>query len=472
MHRSCAAVCLAVSAAATGALACPGVVPCVPSACITMHVPVPTRSPTYTVDGPVNFPAQRVTLMSQLPLNQMGGVASTTGSSLYAWTDPLTQHEYAIMGRSNGTAFIDVTNPRQPVYVANLPKLAGSADTLWREPKVYGNYAYIGVDGTTHRMQHVNLTQLRNYAGTPLTLNAGSYTGVNNIHTLAINKDSGYLYAAGSNLNSGGLHIIDVRNPGAPVAAGNTSVDGYTHETQVVTYRGPDTQHYGREIAFNSNGKLSGTDTFSIVDVTNKSAITRLSTRTYANARYIHQGWLTDDHRYFFQNDELDEGSVTPVTNTHLWDVSDLDNPIYRGEFRNTTTSTDHNLYVRAGYVFQSNYTTGLRILKIGNLQSDNPQDWLQEVAWFDTYPADDHSQTPWSGAWNNYPYLPSGNILVSDINGGLFVLRPDLPGWEAAFGDSFKKDFSNGTNLNTVPEPATSLVTATLMMLALQRRR
>jgi choice-of-anchor B domain-containing protein len=378
------------------------------------------------------------------------------------------------MGRSNGTAFIDVTNPQQPRYVGNLPKWSNSSNTLWREPKVYGNHAYVGVDGTNHPIQVVDLTQLRNYSGTTMTVTAGTFAGsgtvsLTNVHTLAINKDSGFLYGAGTGRFAGGVYAIDVRNPGVPAFAGGYGLDGYTHETQVVTYRGPDARYKGREIAFNSNGVWDSSDSLGIVDVTNKSAMTRIARRSFPNAGYIHQGWLTEDHRYFFQNDEFDEtnGVTGGRTRTHLWDLAVLDNPVYRGFYDHQTTSVDHNLYVKDGFLYETNYTTGLRILKIGNLESTNPSDWLSEVAFFDTYPLND-AQT-YNGAWNNYPYLPSGNILVSDIDGGLFVLRADLPTDE--FGQSIKptRFGQNGTQL--VPEPACGAVVWLAALATLRRR-
>jgi choice-of-anchor B domain-containing protein len=465
-----------IGAAGAPGLACPGFVPCVPSACLSMHTRAQSvASAGPDVGGPLPYPSRNMTLVGHLPLAQMGGVSGATGSSLYGWTDPLTRREYAIMGRSNGTAFIDVTVPSSPVYVANLPMQPGSSQTLWREPKVYGNHAYVGVDGTSHPLQVVNLAQLRNYSGTTMTLGATTFSGsgtvsINRAHTLAINADTGFLYAAGTNRHAGGLYAIDVRNPAAPAYAGGYALDGYTHETQVVTYRGPDAQYRGREIAFNSNGVWENNDSLGIVDVTNKSAMTRISRRSYPNAGYIHQGWLTEDQRYFFQNDEFDEsnGVTGGRTRTHLWDVSDLDNPVYRGFYDHQTTSVDHNLYVRGNYLYETNYTTGLRVLRIGNLESTNPSDWLTEVAFFDTYPQND-AQT-YNGAWNNFPYFDSGNILVSDIDGGLFVLRMNLPE-NPQYG--VKPPPLHGPVFAPVPEPGSATVFAgALCVLALGRRR
>ena len=194
-----------------------------------------------------------VSLLSNLPLSKIGG---GEGASLYGWVDPLTQHEYALMGRSNGTAIVDITDPIAPVYVANVPKQTGTADSSWREPKVVGNTMYVGIDGATAGMQIVDLTRVRAFSGPLLTLTADAiYTGVTRIHTLGVSPGTNFLYLTGTNVASGGLHVLDVTNPLAPTLAANWSTDGYTHENQVVQYHGPDSTYTGREISFSSNGR-------------------------------------------------------------------------------------------------------------------------------------------------------------------------------------------------------------------------
>src|SRR3954471_4432038 len=189
---------LAASSAAPLASACfsnGAYIPCCMSD-VSMHadLTIPFAPTTFAATPAVaaSFASRNMQLMSNVPLAQMGG---GVGSSLYGWVDPLTNHEYAIMGRSNGTAFIDITNPTSPRYVANLPLAPGSVATDWREPKVMGNYAYIGVDRTSAPMQVLDLTKLRQYDGTTMTLSPNStFTDVTKIHTIAVNKDSGYLY--------------------------------------------------------------------------------------------------------------------------------------------------------------------------------------------------------------------------------------------------------------------------------------
>ena len=173
-----------------------------------------------------------------------------------------------------------------------------------------------------------------------------------------------------------------------------------------------DPEHRGREICVSSNE-----DHVEVVDVTDKSAPITLSTSTYANMEYVHQGWLTDDHAFFLLGDEMDESGRGLSTRSHVFDVSDLDAPEHLCAHDLGTRATDHNLYVLGDRVFEANYTSGLRVLELGDLARRE----IEEIAWFDTYPESDG--TSLIGAWSVYPYLPSGTVLVSAIENGLFVL-------------------------------------------------
>ncbi len=141
---------------------------------------------------------------------------------------------------------------------------------------------------------------------------------------------------------------------------------------------------------------------------------------------YTHQGWLSEDHRYFFFGDELDESNFGFNTRTHIFDCLNLDNPVYVGYYSGTTPSIDHNLYVKGNLIYEANYTSGLHVLQM----ADNDPTNLTEVAHFDTYPA--HDGVSFNGAWSSYPYFQSGTILVNDIQGGMFLVR--LAGLEFTF--------------------------------------
>ncbi|HKS30489.1 MAG TPA: choice-of-anchor B family protein [Pyrinomonadaceae bacterium] len=358
------------------------------------------------------FPCRNVDLASFLPLAAIGG---GTVNDVWGWTDPLTDKEYALVGRSNGTAFVDISNPEHPIYLGNLP--THSIDSVWRGLKVYADHAFIISEAAGHGMQVFDLTRLRNVANAPVTFTEDAhYNGFGRAHTLAINEATGFAYAAGVRDSSciSGLHIVDVRSPKTPVYAGCSNQDGYTHEAQCVSYRGPDSAYVGREVCFNSNE-----DTLTIVDVTNKSAPVQLSRTTYQGVGYTHQGWLTEDQKHFLLDDELDEQKAGTNSSTYIWDVSDLDAPVLKGVYSGPSKAIDHNLYIRGNRAYESNYRSGLRILDISNVGTAS----LSEVGFFDIYPIDDLPQ--FNGAWSNYPFFRSGIVIVGGIEQGLFVLRP-----------------------------------------------
>ena len=366
-----------------------------------------------------SYPCNNVDLVGFMSLNQMG---CSEANDIWGWTDPQTGKEYAIFGCTDRTTFIDISTPTNPVLVGSLSTNTFASN--WRDMKVFNNHAFIVSEAGGHGMQVFNLTRLRNvnspvnFSADAVMTNLGNGTSLSNSHNIVLNEASGYVYTVGSNTCSGGLTVINVNNPTSPTFAGCFSSDGYTHDAQCVNYTGPDGQYAGREICFNSNE-----NTLTIVDVTNKSDMTQISRTGYAGQRYTHQGWLTEDQRYFLMNDELDESQNGHNTRTHIWNVSNLDSPAYLGYYQAAVAAIDHNLYTKGNKAYLANYRSGLRILDISNIGSAN----LQEVAYFDTYPQNDAAA--FNSAWSNYPYFASGNIIVSDIEQGLFILKDNSGG-------------------------------------------
>jgi choice-of-anchor B domain-containing protein len=356
------------------------------------------------------YPCRDIDLQAVLPHAEIGG---GSGNDIWGWTDPQTGREYALVGRSSGTAFVDISDPRQPIYLGNLP--TRTTDSTWRGIKVFADHAFIVSEATNHGMQIFDLRQLRAVPAPPVTFaETAHYGGFGSTHTLALNTRTGFAYAVGTRTCEGGLHVVDVREPAAPVAAGCFSLDGYTHETQCVLYAGPDEAYRDREICFNSNE-----DTLTIVDVTDKHAQRQLARVGYGGSSYTHQGWLTEDQRFLLVNDEGDERTFGHPTRTWIWDVSDLDVPALAGNYDGPTAAIDHNLYIRGHLVYESNYRSGLRVIDATRIGSGE----LAEVGFFDIYPQDD--SPAFNGAWTSYPFFPSGNVIVNGIEQGLFVLRP-----------------------------------------------
>jgi choice-of-anchor B domain-containing protein len=382
------------------------------------------------------FPCKDVDLLAHLPLDQIGG---GNGNDIWGWRDPASGREYALVGRTNGTAFVDMSDPENPVYVGNLPTSGGTS--AWRDIKVYKNHAFIVADNAgSHGMQVFDLTRLRNASGAPVEFSeAALYEEFDRAHNIVINEDSGFAYAVGSETCSGGLHIIDIRTPTNPKFSACFSEDGYTHDAQCVTYKGPDTERRGREICFAANE-----DTVTVVDVTDKGAIEMLSRNRYERFGYTHQGWLTEDHAYFIVDDELDEQRWNHNTKTYTWDLSDLANPTLAGVHTSKKASIDHNQYIKGNYTYQANYTKGLTISEISNPDKGK----LTESGFFDTFP--EANQASFSGAWSVYPFLNSGAVIISDINRGLFIVRPRLS--NAIFTDGFESGNLSAWSKNKGP--------------------
>jgi len=132
----------------------------------------------------------------------------------------------------------------------------------------------------------------------------------------------------------------------------------------------------------------------------------------------VHQGWFTQDLTYFILGDELDELNFGNNSRTLFFDFTDLDNPSLKFEYLGPTGAIDHNVYTTDTKLFIANYTAGVRIVDITTIGNSS----VNEIGFFDTYPA--NNSTSFHGAWNVYPYFPSGNIIISDIEGGLFIIR------------------------------------------------
>ena len=227
-------------------------------------------------DGMVGpFECDDVELLAFVPNSILRAGASARGvrtNDNWGWTDPDTGREYALVGRNDGTSFIDITDPVNPVLIGDLPKPADTPPSqLWRDIKTYKNHAFIVADGAgAHGMQIFDLTRLRSVADPPALFDPDvHYTGFGSSHNIIINEETGFAYTVGNRAGGetcgGGLHMMNIQEPLEPRFVGCFVEERGTHDSQCVIYRGLDRDYQGRELCLNLNGGF-----FAISDVTDK----------------------------------------------------------------------------------------------------------------------------------------------------------------------------------------------------------
>ncbi len=316
--------------------------------------------------------------------------------------------EYALVGRGNGFSVISLQNPASPDLIYSDT----SAITLWRDIKTWNGYAYV-VNEDRFGLEIYDLNNL------PASVRkVGSYTGdslpLQKAHNLWIDSNGvAYIFGTNNRLpNSVGTIFLDLyTDPENPRELGNYDSlylhDGYVRNDTL----------FGGAV---NDGKMI------ILDVSNKQ-YPRLIGSITTPSSFTHNTWLSDDGNTVFTTDEVSGAYIT------AYDVSNPATPFERDRIRtrNTTDVIPHNTHVLNDFLVTSYYTAGVTIV-----DASNP-DILVEVGYFDTSP--DYSGNGFFGNWGAYPFLPSGLILATDMQEGLFVLRPNYQ--RASFLEVFVND-------------------------------
>ena len=378
------------------------------------------------------FPCTNIELVGHMSVDDLGGERGSWVNDVWGWEDPDTGRRYALVARRDGASFVDVSDLSAPRLIGNLPRTQGSRPTVWRDIKVIGTHAYIVSDGAgAHGMQVFDLTRLRDVTDPPEDFAPDfTYDEIFSAHNVVADTASKFLYvvaaSGGGTTCGGGLHMVDASDPERPTFAGcyhdnSSGGRGSTHDAQCLVYEGPDEDYVGRQLCIGSNESE-----LNIADVTDKSNPVTVARATYPNVAYAHQGWLDEEQRYFYMNDEGDEtaGNVDR-TRTLVWDLTDLDDPILVREYFAPVSASDHNLYVVGDRVYQSNYGSGLRVLDISD--RSNPR----EIAFFDSAPYNDDGpgfSSAQSGAWSNYPFFADDLVIFTSVREGLFIVRVQRP--------------------------------------------
>ncbi len=329
-------------------------------------------------------------VFSQITLKSQQDLHGNDYANIWGYTDSLGR-EYAIVGCYTGTSIVEITNPTSPREVVFIP----GATSDWHEIQTWDHYAYVVSEANGSGMQIIDLSQLPDTAKLVKTYSTGSWTRT---HDLQIRD--GYVYLTGANTtsglgaNQGGIRILDLADPINPVSVGLWA-DEYVHDCYV-----RDNKIYAANI-------YAGAVT--IIDVTDKSKPVNIKRFSYPGG-FTHNTALSDDSQTLFTTDE----TSNPPGKLRAWSISDINNPTQFYSFG--TNAIVHNVYAKGRFAYASYYQDGIKIWNISNLSTISLKDT------FDTYPSG--SAAGFNGAWGVYPYFPSGNIVVSNIEDGLFVLN------------------------------------------------
>ncbi len=383
------------------------------------------------------FECSNVDLLSHLPLTQMSSRPGA-GNDIWGHVDLNNNREYAIMGVQNGTIIVDVTEPTNPVEVGTIDGVSSS----WRDVKVYQYfnqelkvwqaYAYVTTEGTnsgaTDFVTIIDLNSLPNSVS--LVDKSNVVRTAHNVYisnvdyslNIALPEKEPVLQLVGTNDKSGAFQSYSLSYPPTLTPGSNQYYgSGYTHDGASLSINDARAQ----ESCGISEGSCTVFIDFNekemkLWDITDPNQSKQLSSTTYndvpSNNQYIHSGWGTDDNQFVLLHDEFDEYRGGLNTTVRIFSIEDLANPIQVGQWTGSTKAIDHNGFVRGNRYYMSNYERGLTILDITNAAEP------QEVGFFDTYTPTNNAS--FNGAWGVYPFLPSGTILVSDINSGLYVLK------------------------------------------------
>ena len=388
-------------------------------------------APAQCVGGSAaGHPCKGIDFIARIALSGFSS-QPTSANDIWGFVDLNDRREYAIIGLRNGTAVVDVTDPANPAEIGTIPGLS----TTWRDVKVlqtfdaaanrWKAYAYVTADAVAQGFQIIDLTGLPTTISLAATIN--EFASAHNIYMANIDYASGrplagatpYAYVLGSNLQGGAFRILGLANPTAPVTVTQSPLGhGYTHDASSMLISDARTAdcapgHSPCELLIDYNETA-----VDFWDVTDKAAPEKLSSLAYANAEYTHSGWWSADMRYIFIQDELDERDAGLNTRVIVVDLANLKSPTVAAIWTGPTRAIDHNGFTLGDEYYMSNYRRGLTVLDVSNPAAP------VEKYFFDTFisPADDSAA--FNGAWGTFPFLPSGTILVSDIEGGLFLLK------------------------------------------------
>jgi choice-of-anchor B domain-containing protein len=320
-----------------------------------------------------------------------------------------TGAEYAVIGvngvsaSTGGTAIYNVTNPAAPYLVGFIP----GPQSIWREFKSYRDWIYAVTEGggTGLGLQIIRMTDPE----APVL--AATYT-TNFVasHTVAVDTTRGILICNGTRNASGietGVRILALNSAGIgaspespveiawwPGGALPVSSNDYVHDSVPVGNR-----LYASSI-------YPGIQR--VLDFTDPAVPTAIASWTYPGG-FTHNAWPDATGNWLYVTDE------TKGEPLKIFDISNLASPVLANAITSNPQAIVHNAHVKGSELYLANYTEGIRALDLSDPRHP------AEFASADSYAGPSGG---YSGVWAVCPFFPSGTVIASDRNSGLYIYR------------------------------------------------
>lgn len=362
------------------------------------------------------------------------------GSSPYdnrfneVWSVAVNGHEYAIIGSTMGTHFIDVTDPTNPYQADFIPGKFQGAAVVHRDYKTYRHYIYGVCDEGNSSLQVMDFSTLPDSVRVAYDSNAI----LHGAHNISIDTARGVLYAwvfRSNTYGNGGMAVISLDDPENPSFIKRfNNIEAFTFSHIHDGYVRNDTAYLD-----------AGYDGFAVADFSDPANPVLLGTMiNYANQGYNHSGWLTLDGHYYYMADET-HGSPLKTVDVH--DLSDI-KVVDMYNANSSATQIAHNPILACNYLYASYYYDGLQVFDVSD-----PTHAVR-VYYYDTCILPDGDS--YVGAWGVNPFLPSGNILISDMQNGLFIFKAIDEGCISEPSSPVREAATGGIALKITPQPAT----------------
>ncbi len=382
----------------------------------------------------IHSQVQKLKLLGHWRDSNVVGSAAYDNAFNEAWGFWVNGHEYGVIGSTSGTHFIDVTDPTKPFERMLIPGAFNGPGVIHRDYDDYQCYLYAVCDEGNSSLQIIDFSQLPDTAYVVYD----SREFMTRVHNIYLDIPKARLYTCAESGAAGfkALGIYDLSDPVKPKFIGHYNRFGditasHVHDAYVIN----DTAYL--------NCGPDGLAIMDFSDAANPKALFTAKPNEYPFAGYNHSGWLTPDRKTYVM---ADENHGLPLK---VFDVSNIENAkveSFLNANKDTAIAIPHNPLVSCDYAYVSYYYDGLQVYNIKDPK--NPK-----LEYY--YPT---CQLPnlknYKGSWGNYPYLPSGNLIVADMQNGMFILEGIEPLCNARYNCLTTQVKESGTHLKTQVNP------------------